>query len=61
MVHQNVISPVSVSTDWGSAMMIVPKRNGEVRICVDLNQLNVTVKRKIYPMASVNDNLTKLS
>ena len=36
MVNQKVISPVNDPTDWCSGMVIAPKRNGDVRICVDL-------------------------
>ena len=43
MVHGNVISPVTVPTDWCSDMVITPKRNGDVRICVDLTNLNKAV------------------
>ncbi|XP_048586619.1 uncharacterized protein K02A2.6-like [Nematostella vectensis] len=60
MVRQKVISPVSEPTDWCSGMVIAPKRNGDVRICVDLTPLNKAVKREIHPMASVDENLAKL-
>ena len=60
MVHDNVISPVTVPTDWYSGMVITPKRNGDVRICVDLTNLNKAVKRAVHPMASVDENLTKV-
>ena len=60
MVNQKVISPVNDPTDWCSGMVIAPKRNGDVRICVDLTPLNKAVKREVHPMASVDENLAKL-
>ncbi|XP_048583904.1 uncharacterized protein K02A2.6-like [Nematostella vectensis] len=60
MVRQKVISPVSEPTDLCSGMVIASKRNGDVRICVDLTPLNKAVKREIHPMASVDENLAKL-
>ena len=59
MVHDNVISPVTVPTDWCSGMLITPKRNGDIRICVDLTNLNKAVKRAIHLMASVDKNLAE--
>ena len=35
-----VIHKVDVSTDWCAGMVVVPKNNNKVRICVDLTQLN---------------------
>ena len=60
MVQDNVISPVTVPTDWCSSMVITPKRNGDIRICVDLTNLNKAVKREVHPMASVDKSLTKV-
>ena len=60
MVQQEVISPVTTPTDWCSGMVNAMKRNGDVRICVDLTPLNKAVKREIHPMASVDENLAKL-
>ena len=59
MVKQGVISPVTAPTDWCSGM-VTPKPNGDIRICVDLTNLNRAVRREIHPMASVDENLAKL-
>ena len=36
MVENDVITPVDYPTDWCSPTVVVPKTNGDVRICVDL-------------------------
>ena len=51
MDQQGVISKVTQPTDWCSGMVVVPKANGRVRICVDLTHLNKAVKREIHPMS----------
>ena len=38
-----VISCVKQRTDWCAGMMVIPKRSGEVRTCVDLTRLNESV------------------
>ena len=60
MLRQSVISVVKGPTEWCSGMVAVPKKNGKVRICVDLTDLNRAVKREIHPMKKVDENLAKL-
>ena len=60
MLQQGVISPVTVPTAWCSGLVSVPKPNGNVRLCVDLTQLNKAVQREIHPMLSVDESLAKL-
>ena len=40
---------------------MVPKKNGSVRICVDLKPLNSSVLREIHPLPTVEDILAQLS
>ena len=44
--EQGVISRVEEPTDWCAPMVVVPKSNGRVRICVDLTKLNDSVRRE---------------
>ena len=50
MEDQGVISKATQPTDWCSCMVVVPKQNGKVRICVDLTQLNNAVRIEVHPM-----------
>jgi len=61
MLQADVISPVTVPTDWCSGLVPVLKPSGKVRICVDLQPLNRAVKRETHPMNSVQASLAKLS
>ncbi|KAK7090521.1 hypothetical protein V1264_010305 [Littorina saxatilis] len=49
MLAEGVISPVIEPTSWCSGIVVVPKPNGSIRICVDLTQLNTAVKREVHP------------
>ena len=44
MEKQGVISPVTEPTSWCSGIVVVPKPNGSVRICVDRTHLNKAVQ-----------------
>ena len=55
-----VIRPVQEPTDWCAPIVIVAKPNGKVRLCGDLTKLNLSVKREIHPIPSVDHILGKL-
>lgn len=56
-----VISRVDEPTDWCAGMVVVPKKSGSVRICVDLKPLNESVLRETFPLPKVDDTLAQLS
>ena len=60
MLKIGVIRKVNEPTDWCAPMVVVPKQNGQVRICVDLTKLNVNIKREVHPLPSVKLTLGKL-
>ena len=61
MQDEGVISPVTRPTDWCSGMVVVCKKSGEVRICVNYTRLNRAVRREHHVMPTVDTNLAKLS
>ena len=61
MQDMGVISKVNEPTEWCSGMVVVPKANGQVRICVDLTKLNQSVKREKHPLPTVEESLSKLA
>jgi len=58
MEQLGVIATVLEHTTWCSGMVVVPKPNGQVRICVDLTQLNKSVCRERYPLPAVEQILS---
>ena len=61
MQDEGVILPVTRPTDWCSGMVVMRKKNGKVRICVDYTRLNRAVRREHHVMPTVDTNLAKLS
>ena len=55
-----VIRKVEVPTEWCAPMVVVPKANGQVRICVDLAKLNASIKREFHPLPAADFTLGKL-
>ena len=61
MEQLGVIARIQEPTEWCSGMVVVPKANGQVRICVDLTKLNQNVCRERYPLPAVEQILAQLS
>ena len=60
MEREGVISKIDEPTDWCSGIVVVPKPNNRVRICVDLTKLNHYVKRERHILPSVNHVLAQI-
>ena len=56
-----VISKVEKPTSWCAAMVVVPKKSGSVRICVDFRPLNESVLREVHPIPKVDETLGQLA
>ena len=61
MESMGVISKVLEPTPWCAGMVVVPKKSGNVRICVDLKPLNRSVLRETHPIPKVDDTLAQLT
>lgn len=61
MEELGVIAKVNQPTEWCAGMVVVPKANSQVRICVDLTRLNLSVKRERHPLPAVDQTLALLA
>ena len=61
MKQMEIISKVDEPTEWCARMVVVPKANGKVPICVDLTKLNETILREYHPLPSVDHTLAQLA
>ncbi len=58
MEAQGVVQP-SVSP-WASPVVLVPKKDGSWRFCVDYRRLNSVTRKDVYPLPRVDDILAAL-
>ena len=61
MESLGVISRVDEPTPWCAGMVVVPKKSGSVRICVDFRPLNDNVLREVHPLPKVAETLAQLA
>jgi hypothetical protein len=45
---------------WSSPVVLVTKKNGEVRFCVDYRRLNALTIKDSYPLTNISDTLGAL-
>lgn len=49
------------SSPWASAYVLVKKKSGELRLCVDFRRLNAATKKQVYPLPNTDDCLETLA
>lgn len=60
MVAKGIVTPVTEPTDWVSQMVVVVKKDGSLRICLDPGPLNKAIKRAHFQFPLVEDIAAKL-
>ena len=61
MEAMRVISKVTEPTPWCAGMVVVPRKSGAIRICVDLKPLNESVLQEVHPLLNVDETLAQLT
>lgn len=59
MLCQDIIEKVKVSK-WISPLVIIPKPNNDVRVCVDMRRVNEAVAREHHPLPTIENFLPQL-
>jgi hypothetical protein len=52
---------VPSNSQWASPVVVVEKKNGKKRLCVDYRKLNKVTKKDSYPLPRIDDMLEALS
>ena len=57
LLDLRIIEPVEGPAPWVNPVVIVPKSNGEIRLCIDMRQANQAIMRRQYPIPTVDEVL----
>ncbi|CAF1105606.1 unnamed protein product, partial [Brachionus calyciflorus] len=58
MLEAKIIRPSK--SPWSSPIIVVPKKNGQKRICIDYRKLNSITETEKWPLPNINDLLDRL-
>jgi len=61
LIDKNIIEPVEEPTEWVSPVVVVPKANGEIRMCIDMRRANEAVLRERHPIPTIDELLQEMS
>ena len=57
LIGMDIIEPVEGPTPWVSPMVVVPKANEDIRLCVDMRCANEAIIRERHPIPTVDEVL----
>ena len=57
----DIIEPVEGPTPWVSPIVVLPKQNDEIRLCVDMRRANEAIIRERYQIPTVDEVLHNLN
>jgi hypothetical protein len=58
LLEKDIVQPSE--SPWSAPLVIVAKKNGDVRMCVDYRRLNAVTKRPIFPIPATQQLLDSL-
>ena len=61
LVAMDIIEPVEGATPWVSPVVVEPKQNDEIHLCVDMRRANEAIIRERYQIPTVDEVLHNLN
>lgn len=60
LTELDILAPVTAPTPWVSSLVVVPEKDGRLRLCLDPKDLNQAIQREHYPLPTIEDVATCL-
>ena len=61
LIAMDIIESVEGPTPWLSPVVVVPKQNDGIRLCMDMRRANEAIIRERYPITTVDEVLQSLN
>ena len=61
VVKQRALRRVDGPTDWVNSMVVAKKKDGNLRTCIDLKDLNKALKREHYQLPTIEEITARMA
>ena len=61
LMEKDIIEKVDGPSPWVSPVVVTPKPNGDIRLCVDMRQANEAIIRERHPIPTIDEVLEQLN
>ena len=61
LLEDDIIEPVDGPTPWVNPVVVVEKKNGDVRMCIDMRRANEAIVRGRHPIPTVDEILQTIN
>ena len=61
LIQKDIIESVECATPWVNPVVIIPKKESDTRLCVDMRQANQASIRRRYPIPTVDEILQTIN
>ena len=61
LLHQDIIEPADEPTAWINPVVLVPKKQGGVRLCIEIRMADKAIKCKSHVMPTLDEVITNLN
>ena len=61
LLRQDIIEPADGSTAWINPVVLVPKKQGGVRLCIDMRMVNKAIERERHMMPTLDEVIMDLN
>ena len=58
--RDGILATVTEPTPWVNSLVVVPKKDGRLRLCLDPKDLNKAILREHYPLPTIEEVATRL-
>ena len=57
----DIIEKTTGLTHWVSPVIVMPKSDGDIRLCVDMRRANLAVKKERHPIPTIEELLQEMN